>query len=83
MSHLFTHRVLPPVPKSLAPDDRRLATPPTNVGTVITSPDAPGWEGIVVWDATYRNPRSWGFSRGLLMADEGAPNLLRFPGARS
>jgi hypothetical protein len=77
MSHLFRTNVLPPVPRSISPNDPRLQSPPSRVGQLVTDPDEPGWTGIITWDPTYRNPRAWGFSRGLLMADEGAPNLLR------
>jgi hypothetical protein len=70
---------LPPVPRNLPLGDPRLQVPPSRVGVLVTDPESePGWTGIVTWDPTYRNPGSWGFSRGLLMADEGGANFLRF-----
>ncbi len=51
--------------------------PPTRVGNIVTDPEAPGWTGVITWDPTYRNASNWGYSRGLLMADEGGPCCLR------
>lgn len=73
MSHLFG------TPASLRSDDPRLQTPPSRVGYRVEDPEmaAEGLEGIITWDPTYRCPRAWGWSRGLLMADEGGSNCLR------
>jgi hypothetical protein len=73
----LSRRIGPPAPSHLDSLDPRIILPPTRVGNIVTDPEAPGWTGVITWDPTYRNPTNWGYSRGLLMADEGGPNCLR------